>query len=246
MCVCETTFTNKSGTVSFCGASTVRQHFRGLSFETISSVGANSAIIHYRPDPADCATITAYAQDHAESIARVTKTDNRALVSLACGLGARNEMYLCDSGGQYLDGTTDVTRTMHFGMPTARERECFTRVLQVFRIWMVRLTDVFCLSLRTSNQRVPCAQGHIALATTVFPSGITGYQLDVFARRALWSQGLDYMHGTGHGVGAFLNVHEGPHGIGTRVALNEVPLAAGMTVMPSGRAAAAAAAACAG
>jgi len=81
------------------------------------------------------------------------------------------------------------------------------------------------------------AQGHIALATTVFPTGITGFQLDVFARRALWSQGLDYMHGTGHGVGAFLNVHEGPHGIGTRVALNEVPLAAGMTVTPSGRAA---------
>lgn len=133
------------------------EHYRGLSFETISSSGPNGAIIHYAP-----------------------KRDN-------CRALDRDEMYLCDSGAQYMDGTTDVTRTVHHGTPTAHEKRCFTRVLQ----------------------------GHIALASAVFPAGTPGYKLDILARLPLFRDGLDYRHGTGHGVGAFLNVHEGPHGIGS-------------------------------
>lgn len=112
-------------------------------------------------------------------------------------------MFLCDSGGQYRDGTTDVTRTLHFGNPTQHEKECYTRVLL----------------------------GHIALATVVFPSeSTTGKDVDLLARMHLWQIGLDYAHGTGHGVGAFLNVHEGPQGISARAAATAVPLTAGMTV----------------
>lgn len=127
--------------------------FVSLSFPTISSSGSNGAVIHYRPRPETCAKIT------------------------------KDAMYLVDSGGQYRDGTTDVTRTLHFGTPTEWMRECFTRVLR----------------------------GHIAIDTAVFPKGTTGHVLDAFARAPLWSGGLDYKHGTGHGVGSFLNVHEGPH-----------------------------------
>ncbi|KAJ2992148.1 hypothetical protein HDV02_003264, partial [Globomyces sp. JEL0801] len=112
------------------------------------------------------------------------------------------QMYLCDSGGQYLDGTTDVTRTMHFGTPTDEEKDAFTRVLK----------------------------GHMGIDMLVFPKGTTGYIIDSVARLSLWKAGLDFRHGTGHGVGAFLNVHEGPHGIGMRVSQNEVGLAPGMTV----------------
>ncbi|KAG2127897.1 peptidase M24, structural domain-containing protein [Suillus bovinus] len=144
--------------------------FRGLSFTTISSTGPNAAVIHYSPDPDDCAIIR------------------------------KDQIYLCDSGGQYLDGTTDVTRTLHFGTPTNEEKRAFTRVLQ----------------------------GHISIDTAVFPNGTSG--ADSFARRALWQEGWDYRHGTGHGVGHFLNVHEGPHGIGTRIAYNSTSLKAGMTV----------------
>lgn len=114
----------------------------------------------------------------------------------------KNEIYLCDSGAQFLDGTTDVTRTWHFGTPTDEEKRAFTRVLQ----------------------------GHIAIDTVVFPTGTTGYVIDAMARRALWQDGLDYRHGTGHGVGHYLNVHEGPHGIGVRIGYNSSPLKAGMTV----------------
>lgn len=146
--------------------------FRGLSFTTISSTGPNGAIIHYSPDPNDCAIVR------------------------------KDQIYLCDSGGQYLDGTTDVTRTLHFGIPTAEERRAFTRVLQ----------------------------GHIAIDSAVFPNGTSGYIIDSFARRPLWEDGLDYRHGTGHGVGHFLNVHEGPHGIGVRIIYNNTPLKPGMTV----------------
>ncbi|KAI0273242.1 Creatinase/aminopeptidase [Russula aff. rugulosa BPL654] len=146
--------------------------FKGLSFTTISSTGPNGAIIHYSPDPNDCAIIR------------------------------KDQIYLCDSGGQYLDGTTDVTRTLHFGTPTPDQRRTFTRVLQ----------------------------GHIAIDTAVFPNGTTGYIIDTWARRYLWRDGLDYRHGTGHGVGHFLNVHEGPQGIGTRIAYNSTPLRPGMTV----------------
>ncbi|KAG6333719.1 hypothetical protein ID866_5372 [Astraeus odoratus] len=96
-----------------------------------------------------------------------------------------------DSGGQYRDGTCDTTRTVHFGRPTQDQSEAYTRVLQ----------------------------GHIAIDSAIFPEGTTGAQLDVLARRALWKDGLNYMHGTGHGFGSFLNVHEGPHGFASNVPL---------------------------
>ncbi|KAL1681739.1 peptidase M24, structural domain-containing protein [Schizophyllum commune] len=131
-----------------------------------------AAIIHYDPVRDDCATVK------------------------------KEQVYLCDSGAQFLDGTTDVTRTWHFGTPTEEERRANTRVLQ----------------------------GHIAIATAVFPNGTTGYLLDPWARRYLWQDGLDYRHGTGHGVGAFLNVHEGPQGMGTRITANAVPIKSGMTI----------------
>jgi len=132
--------------------------FMGISFDTISSSGPNAAIMHYKP-----------------SVESDRPVNDR-------------EIYLCDSGGQYKDGTTDVTRTMHFGTPTLFERQCFTRVLK----------------------------GHISLATCLFPAKIKGNVIDVLARKALWDVGLDYLHGTGHGVGHFLCVHEGPMGISWR------------------------------
>ena len=95
----------------------------------------------------------------------------------------RNTPYLNDSGGQYKDGTCDTTRTWIFGRPTDEQCEAYTRVLQ----------------------------GHIAIDSATFPEGTSGHQLDVLARKALWQDGMDYGHGTGHGVGSFLNVHEGPH-----------------------------------
>ncbi|CEH13985.1 creatinase aminopeptidase [Ceraceosorus bombacis] len=146
--------------------------FRGLSFTTISSTGPNGAIIHYSPDPANCPDIDP------------------------------SKLYLCDSGAQFTDGTTDVTRTWHFGKPSKEEVRAFTRVLQ----------------------------GHIAIDRATFPKGTTGYLLDPLARRPLWEDGLDFRHGVGHGVGHFLNVHEGPHGIGTRAVFNETALKEGMVV----------------
>lgn len=148
---------------------TKREHFVGLSFDTISSTGPNAAVIHYKPEPGSC------------SIIDPTK------------------IYLCDSGAQYFDGTTDTTRTMHFGTPTDMERKAYTLVLK----------------------------GVIALDTAVFPKGTSGFAIDAFARQFLWKEGLDYRHGTGHGVGSYLNVHEGPIGIGTRIQFSEVPLSAG-------------------
>lgn len=130
----------------------------GLSFPTISSSGPNGAIIHYQP---------------TEETDRPITTD--------C-------LYLCDSGAQFKDGTTDVTRTVHFGTPTAHEKECFTRVLK----------------------------GQLKLGNAVFPLKIKGNYLDSFAREYLWEVGLDYGHGTSHGIGSFLNVHEGPMGISWR------------------------------
>jgi Xaa-Pro aminopeptidase len=131
------------------------QHFRDLSFPTISGAGSNGAIVHYRA---------------------MAETEKRL---------EPGTLYLLDSGAQYLDGTTDVTRTVAIGEPTQEMRDRFTRVLK----------------------------GHIALALARFPKGTTGTQLDAFARRALWQQGLDYDHGTGHGVGSYLGVHEGPQRI---------------------------------
>ncbi|KAL5566074.1 hypothetical protein UlMin_029238 [Ulmus minor] len=145
--------------------------FLDTSFDTISGSGANGAIIHYRPEPDSCSIVE------------------------------ENKLFLLDSGAQYVDGTTDITRTVHFGEPTAREKECFTRVLQ----------------------------GHIALDQAVFPENTPGFVLDAFARSSLWKIGLDYRHGTGHGVGAALNVHEGPQSISFRYG-NLTPLQKGMIV----------------
>jgi len=123
-----------------------------LSFSSISAAGPNAAIPHYHLDPAHCLPIN------------------------------RNEIYLIDSGGQYRDGTTDVTRTMIIGEPTAEMKDRFTRVLK----------------------------GMIAISVVRFPEGTTGAHIDALARAALWSAGLDFDHGTGHGVGSYLSVHEGP------------------------------------
>ncbi|KAL6953172.1 actin patch protein [Sarracenia purpurea var. burkii] len=149
-----------------------KEHFRGLSFPTISSVGPNAAIIHYGPDPETCSELDA------------------------------DSIYLFDSGAQYLDGTTDITRTVHFGKPSAHEKACYTAVLK----------------------------GHIALGNACFPNGTNGHALDILARIPLWKEGLDYRHGTGHGVGSYLNVHEGPHLISFRPHARNVPLQASMTV----------------
>jgi Xaa-Pro aminopeptidase len=134
------------------------EHFQGTSFSTISAYGPNAALPHYRAEPGTCAKLE------------------------------RSGMYLVDSGAQYLDGTTDVTRTLALGPVRDAERRAFTLVLR----------------------------GHIAVATAHFPEGTTGAQIDALARRPLWDDGLDYGHGTGHGVGHFLCVHEGPQRIAQR------------------------------
>ncbi|KAJ6164545.1 hypothetical protein N7470_003217 [Penicillium chermesinum] len=146
--------------------------FAGLSFDTISSTGPNGAVIHYKPEKGSCSVIDPAA------------------------------IYLCDSGCQYFDGTTDTTRTFHFGTPTEFEKRAFTLVLK----------------------------GMIAIDTAVFPKGTSGFAIDVLARQFLWKEGLDFLHGTGHGIGSYLNVHEGPMGIGTRVQYTEVPIAAGNVI----------------
>ena len=146
---------------------------RDLSFDSISGAGPNGAIVHYKASP---------------------ETNRRI---------EPGSLYLIDSGGQYADGTTDITRTLAIGTPSEEMRDRFTRVLK----------------------------GHIALATALFPKGTRGSQLDSFARRPLWEAGLDYAHGTGHGVGAFLSVHEGPQRIapvGSSQAGGDEPLQAGM------------------
>src|SRR5262245_60856119 len=125
---------------------------KDISFPTIAAAGPDGAIVHYR----------------------VTRDSNRII--------APGELFLIDSGGQYEDATTDVTRTVIVGKPTAEMRDRFSRVLK----------------------------GHIAVARALFPEGTTGAQLDSFARQFLWAQGLDFDHGTGHGVGSYLSVHEGP------------------------------------
>lgn len=139
-----------------------------LSFETISGAGPNGALCHYR----------------------VSTATNRPL--------ERGTLFLVDSGGQYLDGTTDVTRTVPIGDASNEMAERYTLVLK----------------------------GHIALATVRFPAGTTGTHLDILARHALWQSGLDYEHGTGHGVGVFLGVHEGPQRIAKP--WNATPLQPGM------------------
>ncbi|HEX8525929.1 aminopeptidase P family protein [Allosphingosinicella sp.] len=146
---------------------------RDTSFDTISGAGPNGAIVHYR----------------------VSEETNRPI--------ELDSLYLVDSGGQYPDGTTDVTRTVAIGAPSAEMGDRFTRVLK----------------------------GHVAIARAVFPEGTRGSQLDSFARQYLWAAGLDYAHGTGHGVGSFLAVHEGPQRIspvGSSQPGGDEPLRAGM------------------
>ncbi|KAJ1500628.1 hypothetical protein HMI54_010665 [Coelomomyces lativittatus] len=147
-------------------------NFVGPSFDTISSSGPNGAIIHYKPIKPTALKIDI------------------------------NSMYLCDSGGQYLNGTTDVTRTLHMGTPSEFEKRAYTRVLQ----------------------------GHIAIDRAVFPKKTTGYVLDILARAPLWQDHLEFQHGVGHGVGHFLNVHEGPQSIACRPCVLEIPMKPGMTV----------------
>lgn len=120
--------------------------FAGLSFDTISSTGPNGAVIHYKPEKGSCSIIDP------------------------------NAIYLCDSGCQYYDGTTDTTRTFHFGTPTEFEKRTFTLVLK----------------------------GTIAIDMAVFPKGTSGFAIDILARQHLWKEGLDFLHGTGHGVGSYL------------------------------------------
>ncbi|MEM6963133.1 MAG: aminopeptidase P family protein [Bacteroidota bacterium] len=129
--------------------------YHGESFAAIVGYKANGAIVHYRPEEGICATIK------------------------------KDGILLLDSGGQYDDGTTDITRTVAFGKPTAEQKRNFTLVLK----------------------------GHIGLADLKFPRGTRGHQIEVLARQHLWKEGLNYGHGTGHGVGFFLNVHEGPQAI---------------------------------
>ncbi|WP_256806041.1 aminopeptidase P family protein [Bradyrhizobium sp. Bra64] len=140
---------------------------KDVSFPTISGTGPNGAIVHYR----------------------VTRKSNRRI--------APGDLLLIDSGAQYEDGTTDVTRTMAVGEPTGEMRDRFTRVLR----------------------------GHIAIARAIFPDGTNGAQLDTLARQYLWAAGVDFEHGTGHGVGSYLSVHEGPARISK---LGTTPLKRGM------------------
>ncbi|MEO1039685.1 MAG: aminopeptidase P family protein [Pseudomonadota bacterium] len=167
----------QSGAIDEIEAATRLEHFRrqspqlrDISFETISGAGPNGAVVHYR-----------------------VNTDT--VRKLETG-----SLYLVDSGGQYADGTTDITRTIPIGEPTAEMRRHFTLVLK----------------------------GHIALSAVRFPVGVSGSQLDALARLPLWRAGLDYDHGTGHGVGSYLGVHEGPQRIAK--ASNTVALEPGMIV----------------
>jgi Xaa-Pro aminopeptidase len=145
-------------------------NYIGESFDTIAGYGAHGAIVHYEATP---------------------KTD--------APLESKGYLLL-DSGGQYLDGTTDITRTIPLGYLTQEEKENYTLILK----------------------------GHIDLAMAIFPVGTRGSQVDILARLPIWKRHMNYLHGTGHGVGAFLNVHEGPHSI--RMEENPVTLQAGMTV----------------
>jgi len=145
-------------------------YYHGESFPAIVGYNGNGAIVHYRPMPDTCAMIE------------------------------KSGILLLDSGGQYEDGTTDITRTIALGRPTKEQKRNFTLVLK----------------------------GHIALASLVFPKGTKGIQIDAFARQALWQHRLNYGHGTGHGVGFFLNVHEPPQSISINMARGGVPFAEGM------------------
>jgi Xaa-Pro aminopeptidase len=144
--------------------------FRSLSFDTIAGYGPHAAIVHYEATPETDAVL----QPHG--------------------------LLLLDCGAQYLDGTTDITRTIAMGPLTDEEKSVYTLVLK----------------------------GHIQVELCCFPSGASGTQLDILARQAMWREGMNYLHGTGHGVGSYLSVHEGPHQL--RMEWKPAPLVAGMTV----------------
>ena len=144
--------------------------YHGESFAAIVGYQGNGAIVHYRPMPDTSANIK------------------------------KEGILLLDSGGQYEDGTTDITRTFALGKPSEEQKRNFTLVLK----------------------------GHIAIASIIFPKGTKGVQLDAFARQPLWQYRLNYGHGTGHGVGFFLNVHEPPQGFATSIARGSMPFAPGM------------------
>ena len=144
--------------------------YRDISFDTIAGYGAHAAIVHYEATP---------------------ETD----IPLQ-----PKGMLLLDSGAQYLDGTTDITRTIALGPLTEEEKKIYTLVLK----------------------------GHIQIELCKFPSGASGTQIDILARKDMWREGLNYLHGTGHGVGTYLNVHEGPHQF--RMEWKPAPLVAGMTI----------------
>lgn len=146
-----------------------QEHFQEPSFATIAGSADHGAIVHYK----------------------ASKKSNQVL--------AKDTVFLLDSGGQYTDGTTDITRTVIIGKPTDEQKRRNTQVLK----------------------------GHIALGSVRFPKGISGKELDPLARKALWAEGEDYAHGTGHGVGAYLGVHEGPQGISS---VNTTPLEPGMVI----------------
>ncbi|KAL7341825.1 peptidase M24, structural domain-containing protein [Rhodotorula toruloides] len=148
------------------------QYFAGLAYENISASGENAALPHYEPSP-----------------------DRPTPIS-------RDSPYLNDSGAQYLDGTIDTTRTMHFGKPTREQKRAFTRVLQ----------------------------GHIAVDSLIFPEGTTGDAIDALARAPLWSEGMNYGHGTGHGLGEYLSVHESQVGIAHSAAYFGTPFQPGHTM----------------
>nr|XP_027220266.1 xaa-Pro aminopeptidase 1-like [Penaeus vannamei] len=148
----ERTWTESSAATELESLRAAQKHYVGLSFASISAYSSNGAVIHYEP----------------------TDATDRAI--------GTDSLFLLDSGGQYKDGTTDVTRTMHYGEPTEEQIEAYTRVLA----------------------------GHVDLASVVFPEGTADTRLDVLARRHLYEVGLDYRHGTGHGIGMFLGVHESP------------------------------------
>lgn len=168
--VAESTITELDVDAQLTGYRKAAPTFRGLSFATIAAYGKNAAIVHYEP----------------------TEEANAELYPKG--------FLLLDCGGQYTNGTTDITRTIPLGELTLEEKEDYTRVLR----------------------------GHISLAMAKFPKGTCGTQLDVLARQWLWQAGENYLHGTGHGVGHFLNVHEGPHQI--RMNNMPAPLMPGMTV----------------
>ncbi|KAK4711902.1 hypothetical protein R3W88_006415 [Solanum pinnatisectum] len=181
-----------------------KEHFRGLSFPTTSSVGSNAAIIHYNLRQKHVLNSIEIAFTYSILEHRYVRTESIysgfllcILLYLTCALSIYMMVLL-----KYLDGTTDITRTIHFGKPSPHEKSSYMAVLK----------------------------GHISLGNARFPNGTNGQSLDILARIPLWKDGLDYRHGTGHGIGSYLNVHEGPHNISFRQSARDVPLQVSMAV----------------